>query len=101
MRHQWFSGSTTGKNLESYAGPIDSMDAATGKVVWDTYCDGCHPGGDKGKGPSVIDIELSAPSMRKQIREGGKKMPDFDESKIDAPSLEALLAYLQTMNAVK
>ena len=94
------SGGTTSQSLEYYAGEIASTDKAAGEAVWATYCENCHPGGGEGKGPTMIDINWDTANMRKQIREGSGKMPDFGEDKISADELEALLAYMTTYNAV-
>ena len=94
------AGTTTAANVEDYAGPIASKDISTGEEVFATFCEGCHPGGDEGKGPTLMDIDWDAGLMRAQIRLGSGKMPDFGEDKISNSDLEALLAYMKKYNAV-
>ncbi len=84
----------------SYDGPISSTDVALGQQQYETYCAGCHPGGDEGSGPAIKNLAWSPAQTRKQIREGEDNMPGFDETRISAEALEALLAYLQTLGAV-
>jgi mono/diheme cytochrome c family protein len=85
----------------AYEGPITSTDVAHGKEVFDTHCEDCHPGGEEDVGPSLIADPHTPAALRKQIREGSGKMRPFSEKRISGEDLEALLAYLQTINAVK
>jgi mono/diheme cytochrome c family protein len=86
---------------EAYEGPITSTDVAHGKEVFETHCEDCHPGGEEDVGPSLIADPHTPADLRKQIREGSGKMRPFSEKRISGDDLEALLAYLQTINAVK
>ncbi|MCA9528735.1 MAG: cytochrome c [Myxococcales bacterium] len=81
----------------AYAGPITSDDVATGQVVFQTYCNSCHPGGEKGKGPNLHDVGIHPAKARMFIREGSGRMPAFNKSRISDDQLEAVLAYLATM----
>ena len=85
----------------SYEGPITSTDVAHGKEVFETKCDDCHPGGEEDVGPSLIADPHTPAKIRQQVREGSGKMRPFSEKRISGEDLEALLAYLQTINAVK
>jgi len=85
----------------AYDGPITSTDVALGKEVFDTHCEDCHPGGEEDVGPSLIADPHTPSALRQQIREGSGKMRPFSEKRISGDDLEALLAYLQTINAVK
>jgi mono/diheme cytochrome c family protein len=85
----------------AYEGPITSTDTAKGKEVFHTHCEDCHPGGEEDVGPSLIADPHTPSDLRKQVREGSGKMRPFSEKRISNEDLEALLAYLQTINAVK
>lgn len=85
----------------AYEGPITSTDVTLGKEVFDTHCEDCHPGGEEDVGPSLIADPHTPARLRQQIREGSGKMRPFPEKRISNEDLEALLAYLQTINAVK
>ena len=95
------SGGTTAYTIEQFQYPLESTDVATGEMVYAEYCEGCHPGGGKGDGPSMIDEQYSPAKMRWQIRAGAKDMPAFGPDKISDGKLEALLAYTETFGAVK
>ncbi|MEM7449214.1 MAG: cytochrome c [Myxococcota bacterium] len=89
-----------GHEADVFAGPIASVDIATGEAVWSQFCEGCHPGGGSGVGPAVDNAEWSAAAMRRQVRLGEDRMPGFGPNRIDAEELEALLAYLKTTGGV-
>ena len=84
-----------------YEGPVSSTDVAHGKEVFDMHCEDCHPGGEEDVGPSLIADPHSPHDLRKQVREGSGKMRPFAEKRLSKDDLEALLAYLQSINAVK
>ncbi|MFZ1866114.1 MAG: cytochrome c [Polyangiales bacterium] len=92
------SGGTTAYSLEDFEYPLESTDVATGQDVYAEYCEGCHPGGEKGDGPKIADLELPPAKTRWQVRSGGKDMPAFGPDKISNADLEALLAYTATLN---
>lgn len=92
--------SSSGGEAE-YAGPIASTDAAHGKEVFDNFCGDCHPDGGEDVGPSLIATPHTAPRIRKQIREGGGKMRPFSEARLSKDDMEAILAWLASVNAVK
>ena len=94
-------GEAEGGGEGSYEGPITSTDVAHGKEVFETKCDDCHPGGEEDVGPSLIADPHTPAKIRQQVREGSGKMRPFSEKRISGEDLEALLAYLQTINAVK
>ena len=94
--------STSGSEASAeYEGPIASTNAEGGKTVFATYCDDCHPDGDADVGPSLIADPHTAPRLRQQIREGSGKMKPFPEKRVSKDDLEALLAYLDSIGAVK
>jgi mono/diheme cytochrome c family protein len=84
-----------------YEGPIASTDLERGKTVFATYCDDCHPDGDADVGPSLIADPHEPARLRQQIREGSGKMKPFPEKRVSKDDLEALLAYLDSLGAVK
>jgi mono/diheme cytochrome c family protein len=85
----------------AYAGPIASTDIAHGKEVFDNFCGDCHPDGGKDVGPSLIAAPHTPARLRKQIREGGGKMRPFSEQRLSKDDMEAILAWLASVNAVK
>lgn len=94
-------GEAEGGEGGAYEGPITSTDVAHGSDVFQTHCEDCHPGGEEDVGPSLIADPHTPARLRQQVREGSGKMRPFSEKRISNEDLEALLAYLQTINAVK
>lgn len=95
------SGEESSGGEAAYEGPIGSTDVAHGKEVFDTFCEDCHPGGGEDVGPSLIDEPHAPARVRQQVREGSGKMRPFSEKRLNGDDMEALLAYLQSINAVK
>jgi mono/diheme cytochrome c family protein len=95
------SGDSTSGGEAEYAGPIASTDAAHGKEVFDNFCGDCHPDGGEDVGPSLIATPHTPARLRKQIREGGGKMRPFAEARLSKDDMEAILAWLASVNAVK
>ncbi len=94
-------GGTTPLNVEDFDYPLASRDAAAGAEVFETFCEGCHPGGMEGDGPKIAGAMLSPAQMRWRVRSGGDDMPAFDESKISKTELDDLLAFTASFQAVK
>lgn len=94
-------GESSGGENAGYAGPITSTDVAHGKELFSTHCDDCHPGGEEDVGPSLIATPHTPARIRQQIREGSGKMRPFSEKRLSNEDVEAILAYLASINAVK
>lgn len=92
---------SSGGEDASYAGPIASTDVDHGKELFSANCDDCHPGGEEDVGPSLIAEPHTPPKIRQQIREGSGKMRPFSEKRLSNDDIEAILAYLASINAVK
>jgi hypothetical protein len=95
------TGGEEGGSGGDYEGPITSTEVDRGKDLFSTHCDDCHPGGEEDVGPSLIADPHSPADLRKQIREGSGKMRPFPEKRLSNEELEAVLAYLASINAVK
>lgn len=92
---------STGAELAQYEGPISSTDVEHGKEMFDALCGDCHPDGGEDVGPSLVADPHTPPQIRKQIREGSGKMKPFSEKRLGPDDMEAVLAYLASINAVK
>lgn len=92
---------SAGGEAAGYEGPIASTDAAHGKQVFANFCDDCHPDGGSDVGPSLIETPHTPPRIRQQIREGSGKMRPFSEKRLSNEDVEAILAYLDSIKAVK
>ena len=95
------SGGTTAASLADFEYPFTSTNVAGGEEVYAEFCEGCHPGGEKGDGPKIAGKMESPAEVRWKVRTGGDDMPAFGPDKISKTQLEALLAYAETLDAVK
>lgn len=80
----------------AYQGPIQSSDVARGEEVYTALCMSCHGGA----APGLEGIGWEPGAMRQQVREGRGRMPAIAEGRLAAEDLEAVLAYLTTIQAV-
>jgi mono/diheme cytochrome c family protein len=92
---------TSGGDVGQYQGPIGSTDVEGGKELFDTRCGDCHPNGEEDVGPSLVAHAHTPAQLRQQIREGSGKMRPFPEARLSAADMEAILAYLASIHAVK
>ncbi|GEO07879.1 c-type cytochrome [Segetibacter aerophilus] len=72
-----------------------TTEVAKGQVLYNEYCQKCHPGGEGGLGP---DINWNpAPSFIKkfQVRHGLGVMPSFKKNEISKDELEAIGKYMK------
>lgn len=65
-----------------------------GRVLYNQYCQQCHPGGMAGLGPAIINKPLPKFLMRFQIRHGLGVMPDFDEDLLSDNQVKNIARYL-------
>lgn len=90
------SGCGTARRSEPLAGPmrLEDTQLASGRQVFVTHCQQCHPGGEGGLGPALNNKPLPDFLIRLQVRQGLGVMPAFDEKEISDAEMEDLLAYL-------
>jgi mono/diheme cytochrome c family protein len=74
---------------------------ATGQQVFMQHCYQCHPGGAGGLAPAINDKPLPVWLMKTQVRAGLGAMPGFSKDRIDDEQLDALMAYLKSLRALK
>ncbi|HEX8231067.1 MAG TPA: cytochrome c [Chloroflexia bacterium] len=69
----------------------------SGEVVFQRYCNVCHPGGGLGAGPSLIRAlpGLSDQQVRDLVRHGKTRMPGFSDREISEEELASLLVYIR------
>jgi mono/diheme cytochrome c family protein len=81
---------------EPIAGPLElpTESARRGQRVFMAQCQGCHPGGEAGVGPSLNDKPAPRFLMRIQVRHGLGAMPAFPPSRVDDRELDDLLDYV-------
>ncbi len=73
--------------------------ARSGEVVFQRYCNVCHPGGNMGAGPSLILAlpRLSDEEVRDYVRHGKTRMPGFSTNEISDQELNDLLVYIRSL----
>lgn len=92
---------TEGGDVAQYEGAIASADVEQGAEQFALFCDDCHPDGEEDVGPSLIANPTTPAMMRKQIREGSGKMRPIPAKRLSDEDMEAVLAYLASINAIK
>ncbi|NEM96686.1 c-type cytochrome [Pontibacter burrus] len=93
----------TAKRGEPAYAPLATTEPAVvqGKVVFDTFCHKCHPGGEAGLGPAINNKPLPGFLIRFQVRNGLGVMPAFSDKTISDSDLDVLVAYLKTLRKAK
>lgn len=84
-----------------YQGPIESTDVQFGGEEFSIFCGNCHPDGEADVGPRLIGQGYTPGYVRQQVREGSGKMKPIPPNRLSDESLEALLAYMTTIDAVQ
>jgi len=72
----------------------------TGEQIFIRSCNTCHPGGNKGLGPSILNINEKYPEdemLKALIRKGKGIMPGQPANVIDDIELNRLVAYLRNL----
>jgi mono/diheme cytochrome c family protein len=75
----------------------DDIAVVRGAQEFAQHCYKCHPGGEAGVGPGIIDKPLPKWLMRLQVRAGLGVMPSFPKEAINDQELDELLAYLKAL----
>ena len=89
----------TARKTEPLAAPLDTSDpkVARGQKVFFQNCHQCHPHGEAGLGPAIVNKPLPEFLMKFQVRHGLGTMPSFGGEKIPPDDLEALMAYIKAV----
>jgi glucose/arabinose dehydrogenase len=84
------------RRSEPLLGPLRLSDPAEerGGIVFMSYCQSCHPGGEAGLGPALNDKPLPDFLKKVQVRNGLGSMPSFSDEEISNRELDDLMAYL-------
>ena len=89
----------TARRMEPLAPPLDTSDpkVARGQKVFFQHCHQCHPHGQGGLGPAIVNKPLPEFLMKFQVRHGLGTMPSFGAEKIPSDDLDALMAYIKAV----
>lgn len=93
----------TAKRGEPTYAPVPTSDPAIarGKVVFNSFCQACHPGGETGLGPAINDKPVPGFIIRFQIRNGLGAMPAFKKEVISKNELDDLMAFIKAQRKAK
>lgn len=73
----------------------------TGEQIFIRSCNTCHPGGRKGMGPSLAQLDQHLPddqSLKALIRKGKGTMPAQPPEALNDQELDSLVAYLRRLS---
>src|SRR3954463_13632121 len=87
------------RKTEPLSPPIDKSDpkVARGETVFFQNCHQCHPHGQGGLGPAIVNKPLPEFLMKFQVRHGLGTMPSFGQEKISPDDLDALMEYIKAV----
>jgi mono/diheme cytochrome c family protein len=90
---------STARKTEPLAPPLNTSDpkVARGQKVFFQHCHQCHPHGQGGLGPAIVNKPLPEFLMAFQVRHGLGTMPSFGAEKIPPADLEALMEYIKAV----
>jgi len=74
-----------------------TVDEFEGMKLFMRHCNKCHPGGEKGKGPSLNDKSVPNFLIHWQVRLGGGDMPKFTDEQISKAHLKQIVAFVSRM----
>jgi mono/diheme cytochrome c family protein len=90
---------TTARKVEPLAPPVDVSDpkVAHGQKTFFQHCHQCHPHGQGGLGPAIVNKPLPEFLMKFQVRHGLGTMPSFAADRITPADLDALMEYIKAV----
>lgn len=68
-----------------------------GMQLFMANCNKCHPGGNAGEGPSLIDKPLPDFLVHFQIRQGMGDMPAFKEEELSKDQVQKIVLFVRSM----
>ena len=81
-----------------YQGAVTSTDTARGEQLFTDVCGACHEGG---AAPDLRAESHGAPMIRMTVRQGDGQMPPLGVDRLSDDDLEAVLAYMVSVNAAQ
>jgi mono/diheme cytochrome c family protein len=89
----------TARKTEPLRAPTSDPKVARGQKIFFQHCHQCHPHGQGGLGPAIVNKPLPEFLMKFQVRHGLGTMPSFGADKIPPGDLEALMAYIKAVRS--
>jgi mono/diheme cytochrome c family protein len=91
-------GCGSARRGEPLVGPSDlSPEQSSGRLVFYTHCNQCHPGGEAGVGPALNNKPLPGWMIKMQVRHGLGAMPSFSNIRIPERDLDHLVSYVKEL----
>lgn len=78
-------------------GKVFSSREYEGMRLFMKNCNGCHPGGEQGKGPSLIDKNLPDFLIHFQVRQGLGDMPSFTKEQLPKEDVKKIVLFLKAL----
>lgn len=78
---------------------LDDPALRRGQIAFYQHCHMCHPHGGTGLGPGIVNKPLPGVLMKLQIRTGLGAMPAFPSERLPDQELDALVEYLNALQA--
>jgi hypothetical protein len=72
-----------------------------GMKLFMTHCNRCHPGGEKGKGPSLNDKALPDFLIHFQVRQGLGDMPAFKKDQLSKEDVKNIILFVHMLRELK
>lgn len=76
---------------------VQAKAARSGQQVFMESCNRCHPAGNAGLGPSIINKPIPGFLIKKQVRNGYGAMPSFDKEHLSDEKLDNLVKYIKEL----
>jgi len=97
-----FGRKPAGRGPVAVAPPaVFSPEEAQGGELFLHFCNRCHPGGMKGRGPALVTKPLPGFLIKGQVRMGFGGMTAFSSKQISPRELTDIVAYLKARRAGK
>lgn len=76
---------------------VQSAAALNGQELFMENCSRCHPAGNAGLGPSIINKPVPGFLIKMQVRNGFGAMPSFDKEYLSKQELDNIVRYLKKL----
>lgn len=87
--------------ISDSVGRCMSARAYDGMKLFMTNCNGCHPAGEKGKGPSLVESKLPDFLIHFQVRQGLGDMPSFTKEQLPKENVQKIVLFIHELRKDK
>lgn len=94
------AGGTSQRSVPIAEQELLSPSQQRGRVLFNRYCEACHPHGNGGIGGTLNTKPFPEVALRLKVRTGlGLDMPTFSADELPEPDLDAIVEYVQTLRS--